>query len=97
MDNPECSAEFTQNGISLYCPRGESCILTLSHRESGEYDSIRVYCMKTGEKLRSSILYTVFNKYQDSLDEQMRRFGWVEIYSGLGSQVMLAIANVKGI
>lgn len=53
--------------------------------------------MKTGEKLRSSILYTVFNKYQDSLDEQMRRFGWVEIYSGLGSLVMLAIANVKGI
>ena len=96
VDNPECSAEFTKDGISVYCPRGESCILTLVHEESGEYDSIRVYCMKTGEKLRSSIFYSVFNKYQDSLDEQLRRFGWVENFSGPGSLAMLAFSNMSG-
>ena len=96
VNNPKCSAEFTAEGISLYCPRGESCILTLSHRESGEYDSIRVYCMKNAERLRGSFNYAVFEKYQNSLDEQLRRFGWVENFSGLGSLAMLAFSNMSG-
>ena len=94
VDNPQCSAEFVPEGISVSCPRGESCFLTITHRESGEYDSIRLYCMKSGEKLRSSFDYAVFEKYQNSLDEQMRRFGWVENFSGLGSLVLLAFNNM---
>ena len=52
--------------------------------------------MKNAERLRSIFNYAVFEKYQNSLDEQLRRFGWVENFSGLGSLAMLAFSNMSG-
>lgn len=94
-DNKKCSAQIKEGAISLSCPKGERCTLSLVHLESGEYDSISVYCMKTVEKIKRDFSAAFFDRYSASLNEQRQRYGWIEEYNALFSLLELAQSNYK--
>lgn len=44
-----CKAAMTEGKLRVACPKGETCVVKVTHIPSGSADSIRVSCMGAGE------------------------------------------------
>lgn len=93
-DNKKCSARIEDRKIKLNCPVGQSCTLTLSHRETGISDSISVHNFSEAMEKRWDLSWDLTEKYKNNLAEQCYRFGRIIDDGFFGSCFHMLRANI---
>lgn len=92
-NNSKCSAVMENGEIKLDCPKGEECFINIKHIPSGEEDRIRVYCMKTAERIWYDISRKSYDSYSKAHYEQLMRAGKTPYDGPLEIFMAVAILN----